>query len=203
MKNQEVKTLVLNALFVALTFLLGLTPIGIIPLGAINVTIMHIPVILGALFLGWQSGLLLGFVFGTCSFMSAMGLSMTPPSGLAAALGGRSVILLALMCYIPRLLVPLVAYTVNELLKRTRPGSIAASACGSLTNSIFYLGLMMQFYKWAGMDLNELASKLGLEKLSIWGLIAVIFTGAGVCEALAAAILVPTILAALEKAVKH
>lgn len=45
--NQKTHHLVLTALFVALILLLGFTPLGLIPLGFINVTILCVPVIIG------------------------------------------------------------------------------------------------------------------------------------------------------------
>lgn len=207
MRSKSTRNLVLNAVFAALILLLGLTPIGLIPLGTINVTIMHIPVIIGALFLGWQSGLLFGFIFGVCSFMSAYGLSLTPPSGLASALGASSPLYLFLMCMIPRLLVPLAAYGVNTLLNRLKiQRHLAMSVSGlvgSLTNSIFYLGLMAIFYRLSGLDLNRLMTAFGIEKLNLWSLIGVIFAGAGILEAIAAFIIVPAIVEALNKVQKQ
>ena len=202
MRSKSTAKLVLNALFVALTLLLGLTPVGLIPLGAINVTILHIPVIIGALFLGWKSGLLLGLIFGVCSLMSAYGLTLTSRSELAAALGAAKPGYLVLMSLIPRLLVPLTAFFLNRLLQRLRvkrPLSLGVSAmAGSLTNSVFYLGLMAIFYRLSGLDLNRLMSAFGIERLNLWSLIGVIFTGAGILEAAAAFVIVPAIIAALD-----
>ena len=42
MRNEKLFRHVLTALFAALTLLLGLTPLGLIPLGPINLTILHI-----------------------------------------------------------------------------------------------------------------------------------------------------------------
>ena len=158
MRSASTRSLVLNALFVALVFLLGMTPIGIIPLGAINVTILHIPVIAGTLFLGLKSGMLLGFIFGLCSTLSAFGLSLTAPSALAAALGAKSPLLLIAMCFIPRLLVPVVTWYTKVLLsknaKRFYLSDAAASIMGSVTNTIFYLSLMVLFYRIAGLDVE-------------------------------------------------
>ena len=55
--------LTLTALFVALILLFGLTPVGLIPLGFINVTILCVPVVAGTLILGLKTGLLLGACF--------------------------------------------------------------------------------------------------------------------------------------------
>lgn len=52
-----------TALLAALIILLGVTPIGLIPLGFINVTILCLPVIIGTLLLGLRTGLVLGLVF--------------------------------------------------------------------------------------------------------------------------------------------
>ncbi|MBQ2434408.1 MAG: ECF transporter S component [Clostridia bacterium] len=206
MRSTSTRNLVLNALFVALVFLLGMTPIGIIPLGAINVTILHIPVIAGTLFMGLKSGLLLGFVFGLCSTLSAFGLSLTAPSALAAALGAKSPILLVAMCFIPRLLVPTVTWYVKEMLakdvkKPYLPDAVAA-ILGSVTNTVFYLSLMVVFYSSAGLDVNFLIHKLGINGLNFFGFIGVIASGAGGLEALAACFIIPPIVGALNKVKK-
>jgi len=62
MKNEKTYELVLTALFTAIIVLMAFTPLGYIPLVVINATIIHIPVILGALFLGPKKGAFLGFV---------------------------------------------------------------------------------------------------------------------------------------------
>lgn len=206
MRSSSTRDLVLNALFVALVLLLGMTSIGLIPLGAINVTILHIPVIVGTLFLGIKSGLLLGFFFGLCSTLSAYSLTLTPPSGLAAALGAQNPLFLILMCFIPRLLVPIVTWVVYKFLYVEKQGkqSLKKTFCygisalfGSVTNTVFYLSLMVIFYNAANMNLNELIEKLGIEGLDFFGVIGVIASGAGGLEALAAFLIVPPIVAAL------
>lgn len=206
MRSASTRTLVLNALFVALVFLLGMTPIGIIPLGAINVTILHIPVIAGTLFLGLKSGMLLGFMFGLCSTLSAFGLSLTAPSALAAALGAKNPFLLIVMCFLPRLLVPIVTwYTkvfLSENSKNTYFPDAFASILGSITNTVFYLSLMVVFYSAAGLDVNSLFQKLGIVRLNFFGFIGVIASGAGGLEALCSFFIIPPIVGALNKVKK-
>ncbi len=199
MRRKSTIMLVLNALFIALTLLLGTTPIGLIPLGAINITILHIPVIAGTLFLGLKSGLLLGFIFGLCSVFSVYGLTLTPPSGLAAALNAENALYCLLMCIIPRLLVPVFTYLSNKLLLKLNVQEHLslgfASFIGSVTNTVFYLGLMIAFYELANLDVAALMEKLGIK--SFWGIMSIIASGAGGLEALAAFLLVPPIIAAL------
>lgn len=70
MKNEKTYELVLTALFTAIIVIMAFTPLGYIPLVVINATVIHIPVILGALFLGPKKGAFLGFVFGLTSFIN-------------------------------------------------------------------------------------------------------------------------------------
>ena len=63
-RKTDTRRLALMALFVALTLLLNLTPIGLIPLPVIKGTTLHIPVIVGAILLGPAAGGILGGLFG-------------------------------------------------------------------------------------------------------------------------------------------
>lgn len=186
MERKKLRNFVLLALFVALIVLLGFTPLGLIPLGFINVTILCVPVIVGALYMGWKNGLLLGLAFGLTSFISAL----MKPSTLVSTLMGASPVLVALMSILPRLLVPMVAYGVYTRL-RSKQESLAvgvAAVCGSLTNTIFYLGLMLLFYVLCGIDTASVLSLIGGTALI-----------AGTCEAIAAAVLCTPILMALRR----
>lgn len=184
MERKKLGDFVLLALFVALIVLLGFTPLGLIPLGFINVTILCVPVIVGALYMGWKNGLLLGLAFGLTSFISAL----MKPSALVSTLMGASPVLVALMSILPRLLVPMVAYGVYTRL-RSKQENLAvgvAAVCGSLTNTVFYLGLMLLFYVLCGIDTASVLSLIGGTALI-----------AGTCEAIAAAVLCTPILMAL------
>ena len=190
--ENNTRQLSLTALFVALVFLLGLTPLGLIPLGFINVTILCLPVIVGTILLGLKTGLLLGFFFGTASLMSVLGLSMTAPSTLALTLFTANAPMCVAMCYVPRLLVPVTAHIVYRLVSKGQEKCVRAlpfaAAAGSLTNTIFYLGMMWLFYTLCGLDAGKI-------------LALILGTGAlgGGSEAVVAALLVTPIVAALWK----
>ena len=186
MKHANIKKLVLLAIFVALIILLGFTPLGLIPLGFINVTILCVPVIVGTLYLGLRDGMVLGAAFGLTSFISAL----MKPSVLVGTLMGASPLLVALMCFVPRLLIPISSTLVYNALRKKREHVAAAVAAvaGSLTNTVFYLGMMLLFYVLCGIDSS-----------SVLGLIGGTAAIAGSCEAAVAAILVTPILAALRR----
>lgn len=118
MKNEKTYELVLMALFTAIIVIMAFTPLGYIPLVVINATIIHIPVILGALFLGPKKGAFLGFVFGFTSFINNTFKAVTPSAFvfspvLAANVVGVSGVFKSLyICFIPRILVGVIPYFV-------------------------------------------------------------------------------------------
>lgn len=180
----------LAALFIGLIILLGMTPLGLIPLGFIYVTILCVPVIIGTLLMGLNTGILLGAAFGMVSTIKMFIM----PSALVATLLGANVFLAILMCIIPRLLIPVVSWAVYKRLiksKANKLSSAIAAALGSVTNTMLYLGMMLIFYHLAGLDSSAVQTLI----LST-GLIA------GTSEAAVAALLVPPILFALQKMVK-
>ena len=167
--NSKTYRITLTAVFIALILILGLTPIGMIPLGFINISILAIPVVVGTLLLGLKTGLLLGFCFGSISALSAFGIYGTP-SALAGALVSANPPLALIMCYLPRLLVPVVAWFVHRLLAKKQICVAAAAVAGSLTNTIFYLGLMLLFYVIEGIDSTKVLTLIGGTGLIAGGL---------------------------------
>lgn len=124
MKNEKTYEFVLLALFTAITIIMAVTPLGYIPLVVINATIIHIPVILGALFLGPKKGAFLGFIFGLTSFLNNTFKAATASAFvfspvLAANVIGVSGIFKSLyICFVPRILVGIIPYFVYILIRR-------------------------------------------------------------------------------------
>lgn len=184
--------LAVTGLFIALVLLLGLTPIGMIPLGFINVTTLCIPVIVGTLLLGLKTGMILGLAFGAVSVFKAF----TATTTLVGLLLAKSPALVIVMSLVPRLLVPVATHLTYRLIAKNRPkikrAVPFAAVAGSLTNTVFYLGLMLLFYALCGIDASPVLTLIGGT-----GLIA------GGCEAAVAAVLCTPILAALWKVQKE
>ncbi len=140
MKNKTFQ-LTATALMIAFTLILGLTPLGFmtIPFTGIDVTLMCIPVIIGTVMLGWKQGLLLGLVFGLTSTYKAL----TAPSPLLAPLVQFPLVLYPSI-FIPRLLIPLATWGFYRLTVKL-PKAVGLGltvAVGSLTNTIFFLGMV-------------------------------------------------------------
>lgn len=128
-KNSKTYELVLTGLFVAIIVVLANTPLGYIPLGVINATTIHIPVIIGAIFLGPKKGGFLGGVFGLSSFLKStfvpgvssfvfspiVAVSTLAPEGALATVA--VVLKSAFIVFVPRILIGVVAYYVYVAIK--------------------------------------------------------------------------------------
>ncbi len=186
MKN-NVKTVALAGTLAALTLVLGLTPIGIIPIPPANVTLMCLPVIIGALTVSPKIGVLLGAIFGATSTFRAF----TAPSALVAPLLGASPVYVVIMSVVARLLVPIIAYLVYKAISKTGRKKVAvgvAAAVGSLTNTVFYLAFMLLFYALAGLD-----------AAAVLGVIAGVGALNGSLEAVAAVLICTPVVLAVNK----
>lgn len=72
MRNKQIKSMTFAAIIIAFIIILSITPIGFIDIfPGVSITIIHIPVLIGAIILGKKYGALFGLVFGICSFIMA------------------------------------------------------------------------------------------------------------------------------------
>lgn len=202
------RKMVITAMFLAITVILSFTPIGMIPLPPplVNVTTVHIPVLLAVLAEGPAVGLIVGLAFGVCSLIlswesGAFGLALFFRNPLVSVL--------------PRLLVPLIAFGVYALLQKiNRNNKIndkvlvsVAAVFGSIANTVFCLGAILLLYHTQLTNLiNEMvaASNVSMQyanNAATW-LVAAVGLPNGISEAIAAAIIVPLVKVALD-AVAH
>jgi len=144
--TQKVRMITFNALFIALMLVMKLTGIGLIRLGVINITFYCTIITICTLLLDLKSGLIQGAAFATISLIDAL----QAPTTLVAPIVTQSVFTTVLLCYVPRLLVPVVTYFSHKLLcknpKSDEVALAAAGALGSVTNSVLYLGIMVLCY---------------------------------------------------------
>lgn len=103
----DLRKIVIIGVLGAISIVLGMTPIGFIPIGPTRATIMHIPVIIGAIMEGPIVGGFIGLIFGLFSIYQAL-TNPTPVS---------FVFLNPLVSVIPRILIGIVAYYVYAGLK--------------------------------------------------------------------------------------
>ncbi|EOD01122.1 ECF transporter S component [Caldisalinibacter kiritimatiensis] len=107
-KRFSVRKLAIVGVLGSISAVLGLTPLGFIPVGPTRATIMHIPVIMGAILEGPIVGALVGLIFGLFSIFQAIS-NPTPVS---------FVFLNPLVSVLPRILIGITSYYSYILFKK-------------------------------------------------------------------------------------
>ncbi len=125
----------------AIVVVLGVTPLGFIPLGPMKLTILHIPVIIGAIYGGPYVGMSVGLVFGIMSVLQAPGdLTFGPVWATGEA---SNYFLIGVNAIVPRVLIGLtaaLAYRGAKKIPRTTSLVILAIVgTGMLAFSIYKL----------------------------------------------------------------
>lgn len=112
MKNQKNRKMVVASVMGAITVALGLTPLGFIPLGIINATTMHIPVIIASILEGPLVGMAVGLIFGLSSLFNAI----TRPNPMSIVFYNP------LISILPRILIGLFSYYAYAWTKKVSKG---------------------------------------------------------------------------------
>ncbi len=186
MKNKNLFKIVLTAILSALVIVMTVVPMtGYITYGGIlEITTLHIVVVIGAVFLGWKYGGILGFVWGASCVIRALAMSGNP-----AFLPFVN----PMVSLVPRVIVGIVAGLVAGALFKTRCKPIIAAgiaaAAATLTNTLLVLSM---YYIFGGM-LDSVSAVFELFKTII---LTIVGTN-GAIELVAAIVIVPAAYKAL------
>lgn len=140
MKKVDVRKMAIIGVLAAISIMLSMTPLGFIPIGPTNATIMHIPVIIGAILEGPVVGIVVGFIFGAASLIR----NLTMPTITSFAF------INPLVSILPRVLIGVVAYYVYKLTMKISKNAFVSGwitgVIGSLVNTIGVLGMIYILY---------------------------------------------------------
>lgn len=193
------KYLVEMALLVAIILIMAFTPIGYIRTAGLEITLIVVPVAVGAVTLGPKAGAVLGGVFGITSFIQCFGMS---PFG--TVLLGINPLLTFLVCVPTRVLVGWLTGIIYQGLRKTKiPSGIAvtvANLCCPLLNTAFFMGTMVLcFY---GTDyIQSFVSAMGVSNAFLF---IIAFVGMnGLIEAILCFAVAAAIAGALKKALRY
>lgn len=198
-QREKTRGLVEMALFAAIIAVLTITPLGFIPLGFMNATTIHIPVIIAGIVFGWKKGALTGFMFGLSSFLNATFRSASVTAFLFTPLKPGGNFFSLVICFVPRILIGVAAYFVyaglSKIIKKKAPSMFIAGVAGSMTNTILVMGMAYIFFakKYAeatGLASVDLVLKAVLTVMAVNGIPEAIVAGiisSAVCAALMAA----------------
>lgn len=146
----RLKKFVLASVLAAVILLMWLVPfIGYIKVGVIEITLLMIPVAVGAITLGPMYGAILGGVFGLTSVLMAF-LGVPSPSAFGTALVGINPWFAVILFMIPRILMGWLCGLIFKLLAKidkTRIVSyIVASLAGALLNTVLFMTALVLLF---------------------------------------------------------
>ncbi|WP_063698123.1 ECF transporter S component [Pediococcus inopinatus] len=192
-KNSSAARISILGLFAAIIILQNYVPmIGYLPVGPLNITTIHITVIIAAVVLGPVDGALVGGIWGIVDWIRALTVT-------SSALG-NIVMVNPLISILPRILIGLIAGWLFSRLARNKDKLtlplIISGIAGSLTNTVLVLGGIALFFGNGSTILHA----INFQALTPY--ISLVAGTNGIPEAIAAAILVPLISAPLLKYTK-
>ena len=186
-KNINVRKMSIISVLSAISIMLSMTPLGFIPIGPTNATIMHIPVIIGAIVEGPAVGMTVGLIFGLTSLIR----NLTMPTITSFAF------INPLVSVLPRVLIGLVAYYVYQItIKITKNSFISGwitGFIGSLVNTIGVLGMIYVLYG------ARYAQALEKSAASAKTLLLTLATTSGIPEAILGGFVVSAVAVILKK----
>lgn len=186
------------AVLLAILLMLEITGLGMFKTFGLELTILQIPVILGAIILGPAAGAILGGAFGLLSFWECFGKSQ-----FGATLLGIDPILTFVVCVPTRILMGwlcgLIFKAMNQKLAGTKGDFVSyvvASLSGALLNTLFFMTtLCLCFYHTE--YIQGFASALGAGNVLLF---IVLFVGV---QGLVEAALCTVVGAGVGKGVRH
>lgn len=177
------ETGVISALIIAMTFV---PYIGYISYGGLSITLIHIPVIIGACLLGIKGGFTFGAVWGISCMLKAL---FAPPTPLEGILFKNPVV-----SVIPRILSGLAAAAVFILLKNhSKIKYILSVIIGCAVNTVLVMGSIYLLYG------DKYGTELGISSVNLGGLTNYVLAAFGINAvieiAVAIIITIPTVKA--------
>lgn len=149
--SSKVRETALTAVLAAIVLLMAFTPLGYLRVGPVSITFLVIPVVIGGMTLGPVRGGFLGAVFGATSFAQCFMGDL-----FGAALAALSPVATAVACFVPRILIGVVAGVLfPALLKVSRSHVLAfvgTAVAGTLTNTILFVGMVVGFFQSSYFD---------------------------------------------------
>lgn len=147
MEKLSTKQLVTLGLLAAIVLIMSTTPLGTLPLGPLSITLNMIPIAIAAIAVGPIGGCIIGAVFGTFSFLQAVGVVM--PSGLGMITFAVNPALTFVQRVVSRALVGLLVGLIYKAIRKMSNSVVAFFVSGffaPILNYIFFMGMLILFF---------------------------------------------------------
>ncbi len=190
----KVRDITMNAMFIAITLILARVPgLGMINIGFVSITIMHIPVIIAGLVLGAKAALINATAFG----VAAMFIAATRPVGVFDVLFVNP-----LVSVLPRIIFGLSIVVVAGLMKRlTKNFVVVASVTSIVATLVHTVAVLLAMYIAAtGSASPEI---LAAAPTSALVLIGSVLLSNGIFEIIASVVIAVPTSVALNKVKNH
>lgn len=159
--SRKTRTLVENALLIAITLIMGLTPLGTIRTPFLSISLVTVPVAIAGMMVGPTGSLICGTVFGITSFINAL----TGTSGLLSTLFTINPFGVFVTAVVARMLMGLLSGLIFKGLHSIRPLRTASYYIGAVSapvlNTVFFMGSLVLFFYHTDY-IQGLVQKLGV-----------------------------------------
>ncbi len=193
-KKSGTYRMVLTAFFVAIVLLMAFTPLGYIPTPMIKISLISIPVAVGAIILGPVEGLILGTVFGLTSVYQSMAGDGLGPLMMQIAPISNIIVRLP-----TRMLMGWLTGMIYKGLKDSRIKTISVPvACVSapVLNTVLYMTTLCVLF-FNKPEVQEWAASANLPTDNVFAFVAAMVSFNALVEALAALVIGTAIVKAL------
>ena len=190
-KQPKVFQITILSMFLAILIAQTFIPmLGYIPLGPIDVTIVHVTVILVAVLFGPKMGSVLGTTWGLLSMIRAY-MQPTP---------FNIVFLNPVVSVLPRLIVGFLSGVLFLFFRKKFSDKVSyavTAGIGTLTNTVLVLGSIYLFAS------ETYAEALGISETLLLGALATVAGTNGIIEMIASVIILPLIAIPLSKVISR
>lgn len=192
--HENVRKMVIIAMLSGICLFLGLTGLGFIPLPLFKLTILHLPVIIGAIIEGPIVGGSIGLIFGLFSIYQ----NITAPTPMSPFFYNP------LVSVVPRVLIGVISYYIFKFirtkLKNIKLSITVAAICGSLVNTIGVLGtIYLLYFKDYAQILMDKGTIVSNSVTAVTTALLTVVGTNGIAEAILSALLVTPIVIAIFK----
>lgn len=198
-KTKGTRSMVELALMSAIIIVMALTPLGYLRTPVLSITLLTIPVAVGAMILGPKGGAFLGAVFGATSFAQAL----SGAGGMTTMLFQTSPLGVTILCFVPRILEGFLCGGIFWLMRKTKFKKaafyIAGISCPVL-NTILFMGTVIGLFYQTDY-IQTLVTTLGAK--NPLGFVIALVGIQGVIEAVVCGVLSGTVSLTLAKVFKR
>jgi len=142
--KKSILSMAQTAILLSIVILMAFTPLGYLRIGALTITFVSIPVVIGGMVVGPISGLILGTAFGITSFVQAF-----LGDAFASTLFTLSPVRYFLMCVPTRMLMGLFSALIFKGLKKLGGKTwyfFATGLIGAFLNTLFFMSALVLFF---------------------------------------------------------